>query len=153
MTTKRDHRLTVFLATGFGLGSAPVAPGTLGTLPGVALAFGLSLLPLTIAVPLLLAFIGASVRAADAAEKALGAKDPGAIVIDEIAGMAVTLIAIPFTWKTAVAGFFLFRVLDILKPFPIRALEKRIPGGLGVVADDVMAGVMANLIIRLVMAL
>jgi phosphatidylglycerophosphatase A len=82
------------------------------------------------------------------AEKTLGDKDPGCIVIDEIAGMAVTFFALDFSWAVAIAGFALFRFFDVLKPFPIRYLEKRYGGGFGVVIDDVAAGVISNLVLR-----
>ena len=93
-------------------------------------------------------FIFFAVYIADAAEKILKQKDPSCIVIDEIAGMMVTLIGLPFNPFTVVIGFIIFRILDILKPFPIRNLDERIPGGLGVVADDVAAGIIANLLLR-----
>lgn len=86
---------------------------------------------------------------AAAAEKILKKKDAAEIVIDEIAGLMVTFIGLPFTLKTVIAGFIIFRTFDILKPFPIRLLEKKIAGGPGVVLDDVLAGLYANLIIRL----
>jgi len=95
-------------------------------------------------------FIFFAVCIADAAEKILKQNDPGCIVIDEIAGMMVTLIGLPFNPITVVIGFIIFRILDILKPFPIRNLDKRIPGGLGVVADDVAAGIIANLLLRII---
>ena len=87
---------------------------------------------------------------ASAAEKILKQKDPGQIVIDEIAGLMVTFAGWPFNLKTALAGFIIFRVFDILKPFPIRILDKRVGGGSGIVLDDVLAGVYGNLILRLV---
>lgn len=88
---------------------------------------------------------------ADRAEKALNKKDPGCIVVDEIAGMVVSLVGLQFTLTTAVFGFICFRILDILKPFPIRILDKQIPGGVGVVADDVVAGIFTNLLLRLIL--
>ena len=74
-------------------------------------------------------------------------KDPGEVVSDEVAGFMVTLYLLPFSWPFLAGGFVLFRLLDILKPFPIRRLE-RLPGGAGVVLDDVAAGILANLILR-----
>ena len=87
---------------------------------------------------------------AHVAEKLIKRKDPGCIVIDEIAGMLVTLIGLPFNLITVGVGFIIFRILDILKPFPIKVLEKRISGGIGVVADDVVAGIIANLLLRMI---
>jgi len=91
-----------------------------------------------------------AIAIASAAEKILKQKDPGQIVIDEIAGLAVTFAGLPFNLKTVLAGFIIFRAFDILKPFPIRVLEKRVGGGAGVVLDDVLAGVYANLVMRFV---
>jgi phosphatidylglycerophosphatase A len=81
----------------------------------------------------------------------MGIKDPGAVVIDEVAGMVVTLLGLPFTVATACWGFVLFRLLDIAKPFPIGWLDRHLKGGLGIVADDVAAGVIANLTLRLIL--
>ncbi len=138
----------MFLATGFYIGNMPFAPGTFGSLIGLPLCFVLAGIALPPAMLCTLLFIFFAVWIADTAEKILKQNDPGCIVIDEIAGMMVTLIGLPFNLVTVVIGFIIFRVLDILKPFPIRSLDKRIPGGLGVVADDVAAGIIANLILR-----
>ncbi len=138
----------LFLATGFYIGNIPFAPGTFGSLIGLPLCFALAGISLTSAMLCTLFFIIFAVYIADAAEKILKQNDPGCIVIDEIAGMMVTLIGLPFNPITVVSGFIIFRILDILKPFPIRNLDKRIPGGLGVVADDVTAGIIANLLLR-----
>ena len=141
----------IFLATGCYLGRVPVAPGTFGSLLGLLICVVLSDIWLTSAVLITIAFIGCSVWIADEAEKRLNQKDPGCIVIDEIAGMMVTLIGLPFNLFTAAAGFILFRLLDILKPFPIRLIERRLSGGVGVVADDVAAGILANIVLRIVL--
>jgi len=98
-------------------------------------------------------FAGCAVIVADAAEKLLNEKDPGSIVIDEIAGMMVTLAGLPFNGVTVVSGFIIFRILDITKPFPIRAIERRLNGGTGVVLDDLAAGVMGNILLRLILSL
>ena len=141
----------MFLATGFYAGNLPVAPGTFGSLIGLALCFGLAANPLPLAIILAVLLILFAIWIANAAEKILKRSDPGCIVIDEIAGMVVTLIGLPFNFATAVTGFILFRILDILKPFPIRILDKRVSGGLGIVADDVVAGIFANLLLRILL--
>jgi phosphatidylglycerophosphatase A len=138
----------MFLATGFCIGNIPFAPGSFGSLIGLPLSFALTGISLAPAVLCTLLFIFFAVYIADVAEKILEQNDPGCIVIDEAAGMMVTLTGLPFNPITVVIGFVLFRVLDILKPFPIRNLDKRVPGGWGVVADDVAAGVVANLLLR-----
>ena len=140
----------VFLATGFYVGNIPLAPGTLGSLLGLPLCYFLSGIKLQIAVVLALLFIFFAVGIAHVAEKILKRKDPGCIVIDEIAGMVVVFIGLPFTLIHVVLGFIIFRILDILKPFPIKILDKRISGGIGVVADDIVAGILTNFLLRII---
>ncbi len=142
-------KTAVFLATGFYVGRIPMAPGTFGSLMGLPLCFLLAGIQLPAALVAVLLIIALATWIAGAAERILGRRDPGCIVIDEIAGMVVTLIGLPFNSTTAVMGFVLFRVLDILKPFPIRILDKRLSGGPGIVADDVVAGAFANIILRI----
>ena len=81
-------------------------------------------------------------------QKVEGEKDPKQVVIDEICGMGVTLFALPFTPSTVICGFALFRLFDISKPFPIRWLERKLPGGVGVVTDDLLAGLISHLLLR-----
>jgi phosphatidylglycerophosphatase A len=145
------EKAVLFLATGFYVGNIPPAPGTLGSLIGLALCFLLAGIQLPPAIILAVLFIGFAVWIAHSAEKTLKKKDPGCIVIDEVAGMVVTLIGLPFNLTTAVIGFIIFRILDILKPFPIRTLDKRLAGGIGIVADDVVAGIFANIILRVLL--
>jgi len=118
---------------------------------GLALCYLLAEIQLSAAIMSALLLIGLATWISDAAERTLKRKDPGCIVVDEIAGMVVTLIGLPFNIATAVTGFILFRILDILKPFPIRVLDQRLPGGLGIVADDVVAGIFSNIIIRILL--
>lgn len=141
-------KAVVCLATGFYTGKIPLAPGTFGTLPGLFLCFFLAGTSLQAAILLVFILIGLSIWIAGEAEKIVGKKDPGCIVIDEIAGMAVTLVGIPFTIQTAVAGFLLFRFFDIIKPPPIRTVDKKLHGGAGIVLDDVIAGIFANIVLR-----
>jgi phosphatidylglycerophosphatase A len=140
-------RLALLFATGFGSGYSPFAPGTAGSAVGLFFVWGMSFLDTpgqiiaTVAVSLL------AMAAADIVAKSMGLKDPGLIVADEIAGMMVTMIAVPLTWKSLLIGFILFRVMDVVKPPPARQFE-RFKGGVGIVADDLMAGVYANLALR-----
>ena len=143
------NAIALFLATGCKSGYSPVAPGTAGSLAALLPCGVLSLLPLSVSTMFLIAFIVLAVWAAELSESILGQKDPGCIVIDEFAGMMITLIGIPFTWQSVLAGFMIFRVMDILKPFPIRYLERTIPGGAGIVMDDVAAGIADHLVLRL----
>ncbi|MBW1676532.1 MAG: phosphatidylglycerophosphatase A [Deltaproteobacteria bacterium] len=143
----------VLLATGCYAGYAPVAPGTFGTLVAIPLCYLLSRLGLVHGILFLGLFTGFAVWMSGEAEKVFKKKDSGLIVIDEIGGLLVTLFLIPWSVKSVVIGFFLFRLMDIAKPFPIRRLETKLPGGWGVVGDDVLAGIYANVALRLAIRL
>ncbi len=146
------NKLILFLATGFGLGRIPVAPGTLGTLAGLPLIWamaGLNSWPGGAAF-FLVSVILVSVWIADRAERLLNMKDPGCIVIDEMAGYCVAMCLVPVTPVTLVAGFAAFRCFDIIKPMPVRYFEENFSGGAGVVLDDIMAGVLAALLLKTV---
>ena len=143
------NSIVMYLATGCKSGYSPIVPGTAGSLAALVPCWLLSLLPLPVSSMFLIAFIVLSIWVSELAENIVGRKDPGCIVIDEFAGMMITLLDVHFTWRSALAGFFIFRVLDILKPFPIRYLERTIPGGAGIVLDDVAAGVAAHILLRL----
>ena len=147
------NKAAVFLATGFYIGKIPFAPGTFGSLIGLPLCFLLAGIQISAAIIAALLIIALAIWISNVAERALERRDPGCIVIDEIAGMVVTLIGLPFNLTTAAIGFILFRILDILKPFPIRILDKRLPGGLGIVADDVVAGIFSNALIRILIVI
>jgi len=146
---KFRERAVLFLATGFFIGTVPFAPGTFGSIIGLPICFLISRLNVLRSVICAILFILFAIWMAAAAEKILKRKDAGEIVIDEIAGLIITLVGLPFTLKTAIAGFIIFRAFDIVKPFPIRLLEKKVAGGPGVVLDDVLAGLYGNLILRL----
>jgi phosphatidylglycerophosphatase A len=140
------------VATGFFSGYSPFAPGTAGSLVGVLLFLPLAGRPWLLQLALLLVVTLVGMLAADRLARSLGLKDPGLVVVDEIAGQWLSYLALPFTPLTALAGFVLFRVMDIVKPWPARDLE-RLPGGIGIVADDLAAGVYANLLLRVVLAI
>jgi phosphatidylglycerophosphatase A len=139
----------MFLATGGYVGHAPFASGTFGSLVGLPFVYLISKTTWPMAAIFTIALILGSVWVAHRAEQQLNAKDPGCIVIDEIAGMCVTMLFIPLTFATGAAGFFLFRLFDVIKPPPARQVEKLMKGGWGVVMDDVVAGVMANMVLRI----
>jgi phosphatidylglycerophosphatase A len=133
-------RLALFIATCAGIGRVPFAPGTFGSMPGVLLAWALHALGnrwIELAAILLVAGIG--VWAASEAERHFGLIDPGPVVIDEVLGMLVTVAFLPVGLAGLAIGFLVFRVCDVVKPFPARHLE-RLPGGFGVMGDDFMAG-------------
>ncbi|MGA1844172.1 MAG: phosphatidylglycerophosphatase A [bacterium] len=133
--------------TGLGVGYLPLCPGTFGTLLAVGLYFLLSRLkpPFLILVIMALFFLGA--WSASQGELLWQQKDPGKVVIDEIVGYLITVCLVPFDLKGAAAGFILFRLFDILKPFPIRKIEG-IRGGWGIMLDDAVAGVYAAILLR-----
>lgn len=146
MKTKRNflERLCLFVATGFGIGLVvPFAPGTFGSIPGVALAFATTALPLWLEIPAVTAFAIAAIPFCDVAEKSLGIKDDGRIVADEwmlfpIAVAGLPLASLPW-WMIAVF-FLVTRFVDIVKPPPARSLQS-IPGGRGIVVDDFVANI------------
>ncbi len=129
-------------------GYAPIAPGTWGSL--VAMAFYYLLKPsLSVQVLIVIVVAGVGTLAAHHAEKILNEKDSTHIVIDEFAGYAVSVLMLPGTLPLLTAAFLLFRFFDILKPPPVRWIERTLPGGLGVVADDLMAGVYTSLLLQI----
>jgi len=144
------NRFFLLLATGFGVGYSPVAPGTLGTLVAIPIYYFLWDIPSPLYEITLIGFFFLSVWISENAETSFGKKDDQRIVIDEIIGFLITMLWVPKTVPFITIGFFLFRFFDILKPFPIRRLEKGLKGGYGVVLDDVAAAVYANIILHLI---
>ena len=145
------QKSVMFLATGCYIGNISFAPGTFGSVLGLPLCFFLSKIDFSIAVLLTLIFILCAIWIANEAEKIFNTEDPGCIVIDEIAGIILTLFGLPFNIISVTAGFLVFRTLDIWKPYPIRLLENKFSGGIGIVLDDVVAGILSNLILRVFM--
>lgn len=141
----------MFIATGAYTGYLPKAPGTWGSILGVGLWAGLhrlELLPYAFVVAVLFV-IGTA--CAGSAEKIVDKGDPGIVVIDEIVGQLIALAAVPFHPVAALMGFFLFRIFDIFKPFPANWLDKHIHGGLGIMLDDVVAGMYALLVLQILL--
>jgi phosphatidylglycerophosphatase A len=141
-----NEKLITFLATGFGSGLAPFAPGTMGTLVGVVICLLCLPLPWPIRLLIVIALLALSIYVAGQAEKIYQKKDDQRIVIDEIIGIQITMLPVAITILHLCVGFVLFRIFDILKPFPIGNLQ-RLPGGWGVVIDDVAAGIYAGVIL------
>ena len=146
ITPSKAARWAVWIATSGGVGFCPLAPGTAGSLVGIAVLVVLLFLPVSkpisfgLLMVLLATIVGVGVWAAGRAEEFFQRKDPGPVVIDEVAGQLVTFLAWPQTsWEWLVGGFLTFRFFDIVKPFPARRLE-HLPGGWGVMLDDVVAG-------------
>ncbi len=142
------RRLAHFAATGFGVGRVPVAPGTFGTLLAVPLYLTVQSWPPAAYAALVAALFAAGVWLCQVAAQDLGQPDPSAVVWDEVVGYLVAMFQAPSGWPWIVGGFLLFRLFDIWKPFPIRRLERRLPGGWGVMLDDVLAGVYAGLVLH-----
>ena len=144
-------RLAVFIATFAYCGYFPFAPGTVGSAAGLLV----YLLvwwsgSMAVEVGLIALLFAAGVWAGTAAERYFGGIDPGPIVIDEVVGMLITLALVPVGPSGAIVGFFVFRIFDVIKPYPAGRLE-RLHGGLGVMADDAMAAVYANVTLRLLL--
>ncbi|MCL1120261.1 MULTISPECIES: phosphatidylglycerophosphatase A family protein [Shewanella] len=132
-----------FLALGFGSGLAAKAPGTFGTLAAVPLYLLLAQLPLSWYLAVTLVCVLAGIYICDKAARDMGVHDHGAIVWDEVAGLLITMIAAPAGVLWLVVGFVLFRLFDIIKPWPIRWLDAKVEGGFGIMIDDVLAGIFA----------
>lgn len=139
----------MFIASGFGSGYLPKAPGTWGSAVGVLIWLLAGRLQLPIYAALVAGLFILGVFCAGAAEKILDCNDPGLVVIDEIVGQMIALAAMPMHPVVALAGFALFRFFDILKPFPVGWVDQHLHGGLGIMLDDVLAGIYALIVLQL----
>jgi len=137
-----------FLSLGFGSGLFPRAPGTAGTLAAIPVYLLMAQLDLSVYLAVTLLMFGLGIYLCAETSRELGGEDHPAIVWDEIAGFCITMIAVPPKLEWVVAGFLLFRFFDILKPWPIRVLDRSIKGGMGIMLDDVLAGVFAALVLH-----
>ena len=142
------NKLAIFIATGFGSGYSPIASGTAGSLVGLLIYLGLKDLSSLHYFIILVALFVIGCYTSGVAEKTFKEKDSGRIVFDEIHGMLLTLWTLPQNAIYVIAGFFLFRLFDIWKPFPARYVEKKVPGGFGVMLDDTVAALYANGILQ-----
>jgi phosphatidylglycerophosphatase A len=142
------RRLGLFLATCGYLGYVPIAPGTFGSALGLAVFFAVrSTGSVAVELAVIAILFAVGVWSGTEAEHHFGGVDPGPIVLDEVVGMLITLALLPVTPAGAIVGFLVFRVLDVVKPWPSAGFEK-LPGGLGVMADDGMAAIYGNLLMR-----
>jgi len=139
--------LATLIATGLGSGYSPVAPGTAGSLVGLLLYWPLQRLSESYQVGVVGVGFLVGVAAASHVARRIGEEDPGLVVVDEVVGMWASLLFLPLTVATAAAAFLLFRVMDVVKPWPARQFES-LPSGWGIMADDLMAGIYANLLLR-----
>ena len=141
-------KLIILFVTACYLGYAPVISGTFGSLGGLIIYYFIEDLSLYFFATTIIVLFVAGCYGATRAEEYFGRKDSSEIVIDEVVGMLITLYLVPFNWKYMIAGFVIFRIMDIIKPFPGRAAEK-IPGGMGVMLDDVIAGIYAHIVMQI----
>jgi phosphatidylglycerophosphatase A len=147
------RRLGLFIATCGYLGYVPIAPGTFGSAAGLAVFYAVrSTGSVSVELAAIVVLFAIGVWSGTVAEHHFGGTDPGPIVLDEVVGMLITLAFLPVNLTGAIAGFLIFRVLDVLKPWPAAGFEK-LPGGLGVMADDGMAALYGNLLMRGLIAL
>ncbi len=130
-----------FIACGFGTGASPYAPGTIGTLIGVLIYLLIFSFNIYVYIALLVVFTLAGIWICGYAANNFGVHDHGGIVWDEVVGYLIGMIAIPFEWWWVITGFFIFRFFDIIKPYPIQMIDKKVHGGLGIMLDDVLAGI------------
>jgi phosphatidylglycerophosphatase A len=141
--------LVVFFCSAAFLGFLPIVPGTFGTLAGIPICFAWGNVPWWGQTFLTAILSLAAISAAGRANRIFGRHDDRRIVIDEVAGYMVTMIGIAPTAWNLIAGFALFRIFDILKPWPCRTIDKKMPGGAGVVLDDLMAGIYGLIVMHL----
>lgn len=138
-----------FLAFGLGSGAAPYAPGTFGTLAAIPIYLLLMLLPLWAYLVLVVFMTLIGIWLCDVTSKDLGVHDHSGIVWDEFVGYFITMIAAPVSWVWIVVGFVLFRFFDIVKPWPIRRVDRHVMGGWGIMLDDILAGVYAGVVLQI----
>ena len=148
----RADRLLLHVVTFGGIGYAPIAPGTAGSLVALLLAWALGAWGAAATLSAALACAAATLLLAGRAESLLGRRDPPAVILDEMAGMLLATVALPRHWAFAAAAFGCFRLLDIWKPLGIRRAEA-LPGGAGILADDLLAGLYTNLLLQAVSSL
>lgn len=138
------------LATGFGSGLSPKAPGTAGSLAAVPFCYLLGLASLPLKATIIVVAFAIGVYACQKATDSIGIDDHGGIVWDEFVGMFITVACLPNTLAWLIAGFVVFRIFDIWKPWPIGPIDAKLKGGLGIMLDDVIAGVFALVVLKLI---
>lgn len=151
--TALHQRSLKLLATWFGCGYAPKAPGTAGTLGAIPLVYLFSSFSELKYLSVTICFAGFSILVAHLYETIIApdTHDASELVIDEVAGFLVTMALVPFTVKWVIAGFVIFRIFDMLKPFPISYIDKKVLGGVGAVADDLLAGILSNIVLQVLL--
>jgi phosphatidylglycerophosphatase A len=148
-TEQAGFRLAQIVASFFYVGYVPIIPGTFGSLAAFLPYFFLLHAAWPVYIATIVLVTAAGIWAAGTMERTTKIIDPSFVVIDEVAGQLITLFLIPFSWPAILAGFILFRVLDIIKPFPAGNAEK-LPGGWGIMLDDVLVGVYGNILLQII---
>jgi len=144
------NKLILLIASGLGLGYAPLIPGTFGTLLGVLIYYFLRKLQWWLVIPITILIFLIAVWSSHQAEKIMFTRDPQVVTIDEVAGYLVTMLSFPNNWNWLLAGFVLFRVFDIIKPWPASYFDNVSRRGFAVVMDDIVAGIYANICLQIV---
>jgi len=144
------HDPLYFIAFGFGTGAMPWAPGTFGTLVGVCFYLLLSALPSKLYIVCVILLTLVSVWICQKVDKKIGVHDHPGMNLDEVIGFLVTMILVPSHWLWIILGFILFRFFDIVKPWPIRWLDEKVPGGWGIMLDDVVAGIFSCVVLKII---
>jgi len=147
-----SDKIALIIALWFGMGAFPGIPGTVGSIGAVPVYMLMSLFEATYQIIFVFIITILAIWSSDRAEQLIGNNDPGLIVVDEVSGFLLTVLFIPLTFFNVVAGLFLFRLFDIIKPCPIKRIE-RLRGGLGIVFDDLFAGFYAHLSLLLILYL
>lgn len=158
MKDKHDHNVKItiktpmqFFASGFGSGCAPVAPGTFGTVASIPFWLLLSFLsPISYVIAVVAIFL-LGWYVSEKASQELNVHDHGGIVIDEFVGFFITMFLVPFSWVNILLGFILFRIFDVIKPWPIKVIDQKVKGGFGIMIDDVFAGIMALICMHIIL--
>ncbi len=143
--------ITIFIATAAYTGYSPVMPGTVGTLWGIVIAYLEASRPVYAQVLVIAVVFAISVFFAGEAAGIFGTKDPKNVVCDEVCGFLVSIFLINFTFLNVILVFLLFRFFDILKPYPVGLIDKKVTGGFGIVLDDVAAGIYANICAHIIL--
>ena len=143
---------TELWVTWFGCGRSPKAPGTVGTLGAIPFVLSLAQLGPIPYMVITYVLILVSIPVINSYQKATGTEDSSRVVIDEVAGFLITMTWLPMGWKSLALGFLFFRILDIWKPWLIGRLDRSLKGGLGVMADDIVAGMVANIGLQVILA-
>jgi phosphatidylglycerophosphatase A len=146
-------KTALIFSSWFGSGLVPLIPGTFGTLTALPIAAVVNYAGVIYASLSIMAILSLSVWASHVSHVIMEKDDPSVVVIDEAAGIIIAMFLLPVSWLTVVSAFTLFRLFDIIKPFPISFIDRKVRGGIGIVLDDVVAGIFANVCVRIILVI